>query len=423
METSDGFEEEPYAERFTGPPPPRRGAISTGRPLRGPWVSGVDLTVMGIVVLAGRLALAAVFLVAGAAKLADLHRAQEGVLAMGVPRPLAPALGVLLPLAELATALALLPAVSARWGATAALGLLLVFVVGIGANLATGRRPPCQCFGQLHAQAIGRRTLVRDAALAALAGAVAWWAGNDPGPSVVAWMGRLSVGETVDLVGIAVLLVVAVAQSHVILNLVAQQGRLLVRLEALEGSQPGGGRGGEGDHGPLPAGAVAPEFSLPSPDGDTVSLADLRDAGRPVLLVFGDPGCSACEDLLGGIGLWPRDVRERLTVALVSRGGPEAATAGSRRAGLSTILLQSGDEVTRAYRLRGTPSAVAVGVHGRTLAAVAEGADAVRSLAADLTAVHGATGDTGALDDTGARSRSGPPGVVLASSAGGRGAV
>ena len=46
--------------------------------------------------------------------------------------------------------------------------------------------------------------------------------------------------------------------------------------------------------GPLPVGAVAPDFSLPDQDGNTVRLSDLR--GRNVVLVFypGDdtPGCT-----------------------------------------------------------------------------------------------------------------------------------
>jgi peroxiredoxin Q/BCP len=45
---------------------------------------------------------------------------------------------------------------------------------------------------------------------------------------------------------------------------------------------------------PLPAGAVAPDFSLPDHSGGTVTLSSLR--GRPVVLIFypGDdtPGCT-----------------------------------------------------------------------------------------------------------------------------------
>jgi len=105
---------------------------------------------MTLLLLCVRLLLALVFLVAGLAKLADLAGSQQALRDFGVPARLANPFGVLLPLAELAIALVLLLPVSAWWGALGALALLLLFVVGIGSNLAHGRQPDCHCFGQLH---------------------------------------------------------------------------------------------------------------------------------------------------------------------------------------------------------------------------------------------------------------------------------
>src|SRR5690242_12665316 len=105
---------------------------------------------MPFIVLLARVVLALIFVVAGLAKLADLAGSQQALRDFGVPAKLSRPLGVLLPLAELVVAVALLPAVSAWWAALGALALLLLFVAGIGYNLARGRAPDCHCFGQLH---------------------------------------------------------------------------------------------------------------------------------------------------------------------------------------------------------------------------------------------------------------------------------
>ena len=118
----------------------------------------------------------------------------------GWPAPLSS----LLPLVELGVALALLPAVSAWWSALGALGLLLVFVVGIGVSLLRGRRPACHCFGQLHSAPVGWPTLARNGALAGVSGVAGVVVVNGPagvGPSAVAWVGELTPSELAVLVG------------------------------------------------------------------------------------------------------------------------------------------------------------------------------------------------------------------------------
>jgi uncharacterized membrane protein YphA (DoxX/SURF4 family) len=108
---------------------------------------------MGVALLVGRCLLAGVFLVAGVAKLADLEGSRRAVAEFGVPQSLAGRLGVALPAAELAVAVVLMVGASARFGALAALALLLVFVEAITAALARGSSADCHCFGQLHADA------------------------------------------------------------------------------------------------------------------------------------------------------------------------------------------------------------------------------------------------------------------------------
>src|ERR671939_1059905 len=124
---------------------------------------------MDVALLTARLLLAVVFAMAGLAKLADRAGSRQALVGFGLPAVLAAPLGILLPLAELAVAVALLPAAWAWWGALGALALLLLFVAGISFNLARGRTPDCHCFGQLHSEPVGWPTLARNGILAAVA--------------------------------------------------------------------------------------------------------------------------------------------------------------------------------------------------------------------------------------------------------------
>ncbi len=87
-----------------------------------------------------------------------------------MPERLASPVALLLPIAELVAAGALCQATTARWGASAALVLLPVFVAAIGVNLLRGRKPHCHCFGQLHSAPSGWPALARNLVLAAGAG-------------------------------------------------------------------------------------------------------------------------------------------------------------------------------------------------------------------------------------------------------------
>ncbi len=108
-----------------------------------------EMICIDIALLIARVLLAGVFVVAGLAKLADLGGSRQALRDFGVPAFLATPGGILLPLAEIAVAVALIPLASPWWGAIGALALLLAFVLGIGYNLARGRKPDCHCFGQL----------------------------------------------------------------------------------------------------------------------------------------------------------------------------------------------------------------------------------------------------------------------------------
>ena len=145
---------------------------------------------MDVALLFARVALAAVLAAAGIGKLRDRAEAREAIIAFGVPGALAPALAVVVPLAELTIAVLLIPVATAAWAAVAALLLLAVFTAAIVLNLSRGRAPACNCFGVASRAPIGPRTLVRNGVLMALAGFVAVAGWNDAGDGVLEWFSK-----------------------------------------------------------------------------------------------------------------------------------------------------------------------------------------------------------------------------------------
>jgi methylamine dehydrogenase accessory protein MauD len=321
------------------------------------------------VILAARLVLFAVFAVAGAAKLRDREGSRAAARGFGAPGWV----GALLPFAELAVAALLLPRATAMAGAIGAAVLLLAFIAAIAVAMARGEAPDCHCFGALHSEPAGAKTLARNGVLLVIA-AAAIAAG--PGPSAVGWIGNLQ-GTALALAIVATVAGVAIAvQSAFLLALLRQNGRILKRLDALEGDAPlpAWDDAGAG----LPVGAPAPAFELPGLDGVPVSLDQLRAPGRPVLLLFTDPSCGPCNALLPEIAGWQR--ARRLTVAVVSRGGADANRAKAEEHGIATVLIQAEREVAEAYSCPATPTAVVVHADGTIAHPAAPGADAIHAL-------------------------------------------
>jgi peroxiredoxin len=338
--------------------------------------------------IAGRLVLIAVFVLAGVGKLADRPGSARALAAFGIPKRAVTPVTYLLPLAELATAAALFPTTSASFGALAALVLLAAFTAAITVNLARGNTPDCHCFGQLGAGPIGTGTLVRNGALAMVAAAVIGMGARNPQPSFADALSRPTPAEWVGVaVGLLLLAIVAI-QGWFLLQLLSQQGRILLRLEKVEAAL---GIDASAAFAPgLAIGSPAPKFELPDLLGERVTLQALLARGRPVLLIFSDPDCAPCSALLPEIAGWQREFETTLAVAVVSRGSVEINHAKVSGHQLHSVLLQQRYEVAEAYRFPGTPSAVLITADGHIASSVVAGADGVRSLL--QTAVHGEPG-------------------------------
>jgi uncharacterized membrane protein YphA (DoxX/SURF4 family)/thiol-disulfide isomerase/thioredoxin len=288
--------------------------------------------------------LAAVFATAGAAKLRDLKGSREAMEGFGVPASLVAPLGVAVPLAELAVAVTLLVGPTRTWGALGALALLAGFSLAIAWNLALGRTPDCHCFGQLHSSPAGPRTLVRNAALIALAG-------------VVASQADLASSAATAAAGFAI----------------AGAGWALSSRAAPTASD-------RVRRGPA-IGAPAPGFELPALEGNTVSLKSLLGLGKPALLVFSDPHCGPCQTLAPDVADWQRVHSDELTIAVIENRDRLPASRRDEH-GRRDVLLQRETEIADAYGAQGTPTAVLVGTDGRVASPVAGGSAGIESLMA-----------------------------------------
>lgn len=344
---------------------------------------------MDIVLLLVRLLLAVVFVVAGLAKLADRAGSRKALLDFGVPAMFVAPLAILLPLAELALAVALIPTASAWWGAIGALALLLLFVAAIGYNLAHGRTPDCHCFGQLHSTPAGWPTLIRNLILVCLASFIVGFGRTNAGANITDLLAALTIAQRVEL-GVAGLVVALLAvETWIVIRVLHQYGDVLLRLHQLETRLAESGTQATAQVPPplangLPVGIVAPAFSLPGLYGETITLDYLRARNKAVLLVFSDPACGPCSAFLPELARWQRDYADKLTLALISRGTPEANRDKTSPNQITHVLLQQDREVAEAYQARGTPCAVLIHPDGTINSPLTCGAEAIRALSAEV---------------------------------------
>jgi len=347
-----------------------------------------------VLISAASLILSAVFLLSGASKLMDRAGSQTAVRDFGVPSVLVPATAMLLPLVELGIACALIPNRTVVWGASAALVLLGIFIAGIVVNMVQGRRPDCHCFGLLHSEPIGWATIARNLllmllALMILGGSSGLESFRDSVFGLVG--GGQSAPESVRLITLVLAGMVAMATLH--LMLVMQEERMLNRrlsvLAAPGAAAPPVGQGERGRRAldalpvALDVGAQAPDFRLPSLAGSDVAFAKSFSAGQATFLIFVDPTCGPCSQLLHELPTWKRAHPQGPDLLVVSRGDEAANLAKTVGIATDRVVLQHDREVSFAYGIQGTPSAVLVAPDGTIGSPVAGGIGAVRTLLAE----------------------------------------
>jgi peroxiredoxin len=338
---------------------------------------------MAVATLIARLGLCALFLVAGVAKLWDRAGTRRSIVAFGMAERLAAPLSILVPVAELIVAGLLLPVAFAWVGAVGALALLVVFSTAIAVNLAMGREPDCHCFGQIHATPAGWPALIRNAIFTALAGFVAYYSWDNSGISIGASLAELAAMNAVIGFATGLLIMVVTVEAILIYQLLRQQGRLLLRLDSIEGRSlvvPGEVRDQATAEAPagLAIGAPAPRFQLPDTQGGMASLDALLASGKALLLFFTNPRCGSCSALMPEMERKQQEHADWLRVVVVTESREEAASN-------HLPLLLDGRAVAHAYQAYGTPAAVLIRPDGYVGSTLALGADGIRALIEDAS--------------------------------------
>ena len=118
-------------------------------------------------------------------------------------------------------------------------------------------------------------------------------------------------------------------------------------------------------------------MKLPDLEGNTLELKDLR--GERTLVLFWNPGCGFCQQMLPDLREWEGNRPEGAPKLLVVSAGTEEANS---EMGLSsTVVLDQQFAVGRAFGATGTPSAVLVDAEGKVASELAVGAPAILEMA------------------------------------------
>lgn len=318
---------------------------------------------MGVVTLVACVALGAVFVVSGVAKLLDRDGTREAVAGFGVPAGLASPVALALAPAEMLVAALLLIPPTRGIGLVAALVLLVAFTAAVVLAINAGRRPDCRCFGRIGGADISGRTVARNAVLIALA---------------VAGLAALATDTDPSSAATAVAVVAGLGLAAAILAAEGAAGRAARRRREAQ------------DEATFETEVVqhrAPDFTLLDLTGGETSLADLLAPGRPVLLVTLSHGCGPCKRLRPDVARWAQVLESQLTVAVLATGTAEAnLTSYADMPHLRVLVDESG--VREELGTGSTPSAVVIGPDGVIASAVANGEPLVRRLL--VSAVTGA---------------------------------
>ena len=202
------------------------------------------------------------------------------------------------------------------------------------------------------------------------------------------------------------LLILAIAVAWVFIlvggwlgwQLLRQNGRLLLRLEALEQRLDESEFGGPATPEGLAVGSVVPEFDLPDLTGKRRTLVGFR--ARPLLVVFFNPGCGYCRALAPKLAALAQrsevsgqrsDDQSHVTSAtanghplllVITTGDAEKNRQFFREHKItSPVLLQKDSEVATAYQANGTPTGYLVNAEGKIASKLAVGAEALLALA------------------------------------------
>ena len=164
-------------------------------------------------------------------------------------------------------------------------------------------------------------------------------------------------------------------------QLVRQNGRVLLRLEAIDKRLSPRGDGKPKKERGLRIGTVAPEFELLDLAGERHKLSDFR--GRDLLLIFFNPKCGFCSKMADDLAALPlRGDNGRAVPLVVTTGDLEDNLQLVGRYGIRCpVLLQKEMEVASQFHAGGTPMGYRIDQEGRIASELTIGADELLKLA------------------------------------------
>jgi len=181
----------------------------------------------------------------------------------------------------------------------------------------------------------------------------------------------------------------------VLYQVVKQQGRLLLRLDALqEGKRTCGDneivlhgqRNEEKTAAGLAVGTAIPSFQLPDLAGQQVAIEQFR--GKRLLLVHWSPSCGFCTRIAPDLAkLQPEFSKHNVQLLLLAQGTAAANRALAEKYDLACpILSLEGTETPDLFGQMGTPVAYLIDEEGKVAQPLAIGANAVPLLAQEAVA-------------------------------------
>lgn len=326
-----------------------------------------------------RILLAGIFALAGVAKFLDLKGSRKAFMDFGVPPGLAMPGAIALSIVEVVIAVMFLSIATSWYAAIGASFLLLLFIIQMSYQMAHGNAPDCHCFGQIHSEPVSAKSIVRNIIFAVPAIFLAYQGSGNQG------FGLLD--SRVDLMPLVfgtaiVALLFALAFS--LRKISQQQTEIMRRIEVMELVARDGAHVEREDvvspHEGLPIGAVVPDFELPHVNGKTVSLAEIKSAGKPVLFFYVSPSCSPCRALVPEFETWQKALADKLQIVFLSNGSAKENIDKFGGEAEKMILLQKHREVANLFKAQWTPTAVLMDANGRVASHAAAGDSAIREL-------------------------------------------
>ena len=177
-------------------------------------------------------------------------------------------------------------------------------------------------------------------------------------------------------------------------QLVRQNGRLLLRLEAIEKQLAPRAGAKPREAGGLPIGMAAPDFELPDLTGVRHRLSEFRD--RNVLLIFFNPQCGYCTKMAPDLAALPEGGGDRPVPVVVSTGDAQENRKLVEQYGIRClVLLQEEMEIASKFHAQGTPMGYRIDKAGRIASELTVGAEPLLKLAATIVADQNEAGCTG----------------------------